>query len=287
MSSRFRYTARRARCGLTSCNPITCMCMSTMRRVRRSADCAVLHAWNAWGALTLRHCPFRHPKHRSVGYVDTLGAWSTTYLPCMPIAPLTRHLPTVPPSTGSCRRAALRCRGAGGAGMTSCRRCPIIGLTGPTGAGKGVVSGICRRWGIPSIDTDAVYHALLEPPSACFDGLVASFGTGICNPDGTLNRPALSAIVFAPGASDKLELLNRITHGFVLTRCGRCAGRRRRRVPCRPGGCAPAIRVRLLTGSATGYWLYSPHWTHACAASWHGTTFPECCPCPFAGTEAG
>ena len=69
--------------------------------VYRSADCAVLHAWNAWGALTLRHCPFRHPKHRSVGYVDTLGAWSTTYLPCMPIAPLTRHLPTVPPSTGS------------------------------------------------------------------------------------------------------------------------------------------------------------------------------------------
>ena len=100
--------------------------------------------------------------------------------------------------------------------MTSCRRCPIIGLTGPTGAGKGVVSGICRRWGIPSIDTDAVYHALLEPPSACLDGLVASFGTGICNPDGTLNRPALSAIVFAPGAGDKLELLNRITHGFVL-----------------------------------------------------------------------
>ena len=50
--------------------------------------------------------------------------------------------------------------------MMSCRRCPVIGLTGPTGAGKGVVSGICRRWGIPSIDTDAVYHALLEPPSA-------------------------------------------------------------------------------------------------------------------------
>lgn len=171
--------------------------------------------------------------------------------------------------------------------MTSCRRCPIIGLTGPTGAGKGVVSGICRRWGIPSIDTDAVYHALLEPPSACFDGLVASFGTGICNPDGTLNRPALSAIVFAPGASDKLELLNRITHGFVLDKV---------RTLCRAQeeAGAPAVLVDApcytspaLTGSATGYWLYSPHRTHACAASCTGRHFPECCPCPFAGTEAG
>ena len=139
--------------------------------------------------------------------------------------------------------------------MTSCRRCPVIGLTGPTGAGKGVVSGICRRWGIPSIDTDAVYHALLEPPSDCLDGLVASFGTGIRNPDGTLNRPALSAIVFAPGAGDKLELLKSSFHYLIsslgaddtvsiVTYSGReevilegCA--------CRPGGCAPAIRIRL------------------------------------------
>ncbi len=101
--------------------------------------------------------------------------------------------------------------------MTSCTA-TVIGLTGPTGAGKGVVSGICRRWGIPSIDTDAVYHALLNPPSACLDELVSAFGTGICNPDGTLNRPALAAIVFAPDAGDRLERLNRITHHFVLDR---------------------------------------------------------------------
>ena len=91
-----------------------------------------------------------------------------------------------------------------------------IGLTGPSGAGKGTVSGICRRWGIPSIDADAVYHALLVPPSACLDALVFAFGNGICSTDGSLNRSALSAIVFAPGAGEELKRLNQITHRFVL-----------------------------------------------------------------------
>jgi dephospho-CoA kinase len=102
--------------------------------------------------------------------------------------------------------------------MTESKRLLTIGLTGPTGAGKSVVSSICRQWGIPSIDTDAVYHALLVPPSACLAELTDTFGTGICNPDGTLNRSALAAIVFSPGSSEKLEKLNRITHRFILSK---------------------------------------------------------------------
>lgn len=92
----------------------------------------------------------------------------------------------------------------------------IIGLTGQTGAGKSVVSALCRGWGIPSIDTDAVYHALLVPPSACLDELVAAFGSGILKADGSLDRPALASIVFAPDGKEKRELLNRITHRYVL-----------------------------------------------------------------------
>ncbi len=45
--------------------------------------------------------PFPSPK-APVGWLrGHIGSMGTTYLPCMPIAPLTRHLPTVPPSTGS------------------------------------------------------------------------------------------------------------------------------------------------------------------------------------------
>ena len=92
----------------------------------------------------------------------------------------------------------------------------IIGLTGPSGAGKGVVASLLAGYGIPSIDTDKVYHDLLIPPSACLDELTARFGTEILSPDGTLNRGALAALVFAPGHEADLADLNRITHRHIL-----------------------------------------------------------------------
>lgn len=94
-----------------------------------------------------------------------------------------------------------------------------IGLTGPTGAGKGAVSVLLwELYGIPSIDTDRVYHDLLVPPSACLDELVAAFGQEILAADGTLDRPILSKIVFSDPTREKQELLNRITHKYVLDR---------------------------------------------------------------------
>ncbi len=92
----------------------------------------------------------------------------------------------------------------------------MIGLTGPSGAGKGMVAKAFAPYGIPSIDTDKVYHDLLIPPSPCLDELVENFGRGILNPDGSLCRPALSAIVFAQGHEQDLLNLNTITHKYVL-----------------------------------------------------------------------
>lgn len=95
----------------------------------------------------------------------------------------------------------------------------VIGLTGPTGAGKGAVSSaFLRQYGIPAIDTDQVYHALLIPPSDCLNELVAAFGAEILTADGCLDRPALSKIVFSDPSREKQLLLNRITHKFVLDR---------------------------------------------------------------------
>ena len=91
-----------------------------------------------------------------------------------------------------------------------------VGLTGPSGAGKGLVASLFARYGIPSIDTDAVYHTMLVPPSACLVELVERFGEQILRPDGTLDRAALSALVFDPANTDGLADLNRISHRHVL-----------------------------------------------------------------------
>jgi dephospho-CoA kinase len=96
----------------------------------------------------------------------------------------------------------------------------IIGLTGPSGAGKTRLCAIAKGYGIKSIDTDAVYHSLLVPPSPCLDELVREFGAEILLPDGTLSRPALSSIVFdeKDTAKTKLARLGEITHKYVLDR---------------------------------------------------------------------
>ena len=92
----------------------------------------------------------------------------------------------------------------------------IIGLTGPSGAGKGFCYYFFEKSDIPCIDTDDVYHKLLVPPSACVDELVKNFGLEILQKDGTVDRKILANIVFSDESHQKLELLNKITHKYVL-----------------------------------------------------------------------
>jgi dephospho-CoA kinase len=90
----------------------------------------------------------------------------------------------------------------------------VIGLTGPTGAGKGAVSSIFEKYKIPVINADRVYHELISPPSSCLQELVDAFGKKILLPDGSLDRRALGGIVFNDPAA--LERLNSITHRYVM-----------------------------------------------------------------------
>ena len=90
----------------------------------------------------------------------------------------------------------------------------VIGLTGPSGAGKGTVGCLFKEHGIPVIDADAVYHGLLAPPSPCLDALKERFGENILLPSGGLNRKKLGEIVFFD--AEALNDLNKIAHGFVM-----------------------------------------------------------------------
>ena len=90
----------------------------------------------------------------------------------------------------------------------------VIGLTGPTGAGKGAVAAIFERYGISVINADRVYHELITPPSSCLQELAETFGKDILLPDGSLNRRVLGDIVFSDPAAR--ERLNTITHRYVM-----------------------------------------------------------------------
>lgn len=91
----------------------------------------------------------------------------------------------------------------------------IIGLTGPSGSGKGVCCEYFRTLGIPCIDTDAVYHDLLLPPSPCANELAERFGHDILRGDGTLDRQRLAAIVFLDPSGTSAKDLNAISHKYV------------------------------------------------------------------------
>lgn len=91
-----------------------------------------------------------------------------------------------------------------------------IGITGPTGAGKGAVSSLFSSvFGILVCDADKIYHEILESNEKCRLELVESFGDGILS-NGRIDRRALASVVFADGASKKLLLLNEITHRYVI-----------------------------------------------------------------------
>ena len=102
----------------------------------------------------------------------------------------------------------------------------VIGLTGPTGAGKSRVAEIFEAFGLPVINADRVYHRLLLPPSRCLDELAEQFGHEILSPDGTLNRRALGTIVFSD--AEALHTLNSITHHYVMAEIRRTLDRLRR-----------------------------------------------------------
>jgi len=90
----------------------------------------------------------------------------------------------------------------------------VVGLTGPTGAGKTTVANTWRLMGILVIDTDALARQVVEPGSSCLNALVTAFSSEILNEDGSLNRAALANKAFA--TPEGAATLNAITHPAIL-----------------------------------------------------------------------
>lgn len=94
----------------------------------------------------------------------------------------------------------------------------IIGVTGPSGAGKGAASEYMNtKHGYKIIDADKVYHEIISAPSECVSELTKHFGEGILTEVGGIDRKALSKLVFGEENKEKLLLLNQITHKYVIS----------------------------------------------------------------------
>lgn len=90
----------------------------------------------------------------------------------------------------------------------------LIGLTGGIGAGKSTVSDYLKKKGYPVLDADIVAREIVEPGTETLSELSRSFGEGILNSDGSLNRRSLARIVFSD--PEKKKIMDQIMHGKVI-----------------------------------------------------------------------
>lgn len=121
-----------------------------------------------------------------------------------------------------------------------------IGLTGGIGSGKSTVSALLAARGAVVIDADRIAREVVEPGTPGLAAVVEAFGQGLLRDDGSLDRPALAAVVFADPESRKR--LDGIVHPLVRARAAELAG-------AAPDGSVVVHDVPLLveTGQAASY----------------------------------
>jgi len=93
-----------------------------------------------------------------------------------------------------------------------------MGLTGGIGSGKSTVSRLLAELGAVIVDADQIAREVVEPGTPGLAAVVDAFGQDVLAADGSLNRPALAAIVFSdPEARGRLD---GIVHPLVRARAG-------------------------------------------------------------------
>lgn len=81
----------------------------------------------------------------------------------------------------------------------------VIGITGPTGAGKTSALRALERLGGQVLDCDAIYHEMLQSDMPLRTAIINAFGD-VFTPEGHLDRQKLGTVVFGdPAALDRLN----------------------------------------------------------------------------------
>ena len=104
-----------------------------------------------------------------------------------------------------------------------------IALTGGIACGKSTVAKMLADLGAAIIDADAISRSLTAAGGRALPQIREAFGPEVFHADGTLNRPALSGVVF--GNAKALETLNAITHPLIQQEM------EKQLAACRKAGC--------------------------------------------------
>lgn len=89
-----------------------------------------------------------------------------------------------------------------------------VGLTGSIAVGKSFVSGVLAELGCRVVDADVVARRVVEPGAEGLRRIVEAFGEWVVRPDGTLDRAAVSAVIFKDEA--RRELINSLLHPLII-----------------------------------------------------------------------
>jgi len=73
----------------------------------------------------------------------------------------------------------------------------LIGLTGGIGAGKSTIAKRFAELGAYVVDADVMARLAVDPGTPALVAIEARFGKSVIDENGSLNRPALGAIVFS------------------------------------------------------------------------------------------
>ncbi len=92
----------------------------------------------------------------------------------------------------------------------------LVGITGPSGAGKGCVTRIFAERGFRIIDADLTAREVVMPGQPALEALAEAFGSDIIKSDGSLDRRLLAQKAFS--TAENTDTLNEIMTGVICSR---------------------------------------------------------------------